>query len=607
MLFLSTRKLIITYLVLILAVCSVAKTELLMPVAVEIRLVGLSKTIEIESLQANLDVLATTDVELFSLLRLGLSYKIRHVDERMATIEWSRAMHSSDELADADEIDTQISLVHDAFTGFVVYVFYSGEQTIIRKAYSSDPVKGGDAACSTQVWVSDKDRFAWIDLSARDPRRSYGQLLQGKGFVAFGRTVPQPGDISRTSFTARLAALCHRAALQLAIPFPLRNRPPIVSSFDEKATVRLILIGAREHMKQTEMIKSRWEKHFLGPLRQVSKEVDIEFETIMVNLEDCPICAAAHELSIRSKEQSELLDPQMMCQVLEKSSFAAVSLNKPQNKKNAVLNVFVFKTASGPLLMEHSKQQTSEIGNCIVGVEGVSSDISIPTHFQCREDGRTVTTDSWDITRQVLASALKVLFAIAPSYETYSTAIGGLREDHLFAVGHTPFGPFSRSTKLSKSIEDSTWRNVLVWHLAETLEALAGIRKEIENLDFGKKRELVKLIDASEGAARRSMGFIGLLDVTHAKEFANEARRLSMEAKIIFDQLQFVEECSSIQDEDAETNSNVSLIPFLLLFMAFAVIYEMRISKVRMFVRDMRPSVARPERKHFQLPAKKVD
>jgi len=600
--------------------------SLLVPNSVEIRLVGLREFLSAEALQQSLDALSTTDVQLYPGIQLGLSYKVRMYDTRINAESDLVQSKSGDDLARADEMDQKIFERHEPSQSFVFYVLYS---KVKRRAYATDPTRSGDdECCATQVWSSEKARFAWIDFAAVDPPSEYGPLLDGEGYVSFGRAIPKPEDMSRPSFLSKLAALCHRATLHLAAPSPSRIKP-FVNPF-ERSTVRIfVMVASSSHpLKDREAgsIRARWETKVLSPLRQVAKILNpnLTFEVVMVEMATCPVCAAAHELAIENGERTEVLNPKKLREVL----LAKFGSPATSNLLARMFNVFVYRSDTGPLLLvEGGKdRQVAVFEDSIVAVEGSSSEVTVPSAFQCGGQASALTLDTSDVTRQVLAGALQALFGVTPTAERYSAALERSTHDYLFEVGHTPFGPLSRSVALSSAIVAASVRNPILAHLAETVALHRQVHFNLSGMNnLPNMPEVLQLLRESESLARRSAGFLGLVDIEHAKEFALGTRRPLERAMEILGKVEVITECfpesgegeASHDDEHHDSNLlGLSLIPLLLLFTLGAVMYETRMTVLtQTFVpegsssssRRQHRTGSRKEFKAFAAPAKKVD
>jgi hypothetical protein len=603
--------------------CCFAMAPILVPVSVEVRLVGLEKYISVEQVQIALDALATIDSFIFPSLRLGISYRARSYDEKLVSpsdVDFKQTK-IKDGLANAEEMDEKIFQKHENLRGFVIYLINDMHGNFAtRRAYSSDTTSTGDDYCATQVWVSRRGRYAWIDLAAIEPASDYGPLFDGEGFVSHGRAIPRPVDFTKASFVSRLAALCHRASLHLALPTP-QSSISLASSLSPIVIHTYIIASSLDASDNDGLkIRTRWERNFVEPLKQATAVLNsnVTFDIRVISLATCPVCAAAHELALRVRERKDELDARNFRDILMKG-LAVETLNSD------AFHVFVYKTDIGPFLFEGSKQ-TVTFSNSLVAIEGTSTEIGIPTNFQCGKEGRAVTSDIFDVSRQAVAGVLQSVFGVAPTYQRYSAALGRFTNDYLFTVGHTPFGPFSRSTHLSMAIQDSVWRNPLLSHLSRSVAILNHVRQEIAELNFPKRKEVLGHLENAELFLRRSSVFIGLLDVEHAKEFALEARKSGLEAKELVSKLTFAFECVSLEDspsggdyayiserDDASFTSafKLSIIPFLLLFIVFAILYETKIARIRSFISEFPSSTQYRNRlakdSVFVTPAKKVD
>lgn len=118
----------------------------------------------------------------------------------------------------------------------------------------------------------------------------------------------------------------------------------------------------------------------------------------------------------------------------------------------------------------------------VLGVQCKSA--YLHSEFACRRhaDGQAqlVLLPTRDATQAITAAALQTLFGVVPTHESTRSVATTATRDHsfLWAVGHTPFGPFAAGTPtrgeeaLSFALRDACARNQLLGALNHTLESL---------------------------------------------------------------------------------------------------------------------------------------
>ena len=77
-----------------------------------------------------------------------------------------------------------------------------------------------------------------------------------------------------------------------------------------------------------------------------------------------------------------------------------------------------------------------------------------------------------DVERHVLAGLTTAMTGMPPPYEVYSASRQTLGQNWLWAVGHTPFGPYSACRTLSLLARHAAHRNALVGRLEKLLRKM---------------------------------------------------------------------------------------------------------------------------------------
>lgn len=117
-----------------------------------------------------------------------------------------------------------------------------------------------------------------------------------------------------------------------------------------------------------------------------------------------------------------------------------------------VMRVFIYDlAATQPVLLDRSHQSVA-FDDMVVAVQSRAAPPR-DVDFECA--GRDLTMDPRDASRATLAAILTAGWGIVPAYQTWSPHRNDTERDFMFATGNTPFGHFSRETKLNFAIKDA--------------------------------------------------------------------------------------------------------------------------------------------------------
>ena len=85
-----------------------------------------------------------------------------------------------------------------------------------------------------------------------------------------------------------------------------------------------------------------------------------------------------------------------------------------------------------------------------------------------------------NVERHVLAGLVTALTGTPPPYELYSLDRGEVVQNWLWAVGHTPFGPYSSCKALSVLETHAAHRNALLGRLERLLRRLGDASSQLD-------------------------------------------------------------------------------------------------------------------------------
>lgn len=114
-----------------------------------------------------------------------------------------------------------------------------------------------------------------------------------------------------------------------------------------------------------------------------------------------------------------------------------------------------------------------------------------------------------DVQRHVVAGLTSALTGLPPPYELYHPKRGVI-QDWLWAVGHTPFGPYSTCRTLSLLAQHAAYRNALLGRLEHLL---ANVRETVGALDefIEEYAAAFKLQDKEMEQLQRESSWLDLL------------------------------------------------------------------------------------------------
>jgi len=136
-----------------------------------------------------------------------------------------------------------------------------------------------------------------------------------------------------------------------------------------------------------------------------------------------------------------------------------------------VVPVFIFDISDLDILLIDRTHQAVSFPDMVVAIQ-------IPLSraiFDYTCSGRTVAVNPKDATRPVMAALVSTLWGVAPTYQAWDVQHSQVKENYMWAVGNTPFGPFSSATTLSFAQTEAAKRFRLYSFIESALRRLSGL------------------------------------------------------------------------------------------------------------------------------------
>eukprot|EP00897_Mesotaenium_endlicherianum_P006582 jgi/Mesen1/5952/ME000301S05071 len=332
---------------------------------------------------------------------------------------------------------------------------------------------------------SGKDRYMWIDLTAGPV--SYGPAVHGHGLVTNASFVQVSKAQPLGVLTAHLVTMAAHAVAHVASPAMYHYPIP----FAKHAEVRLIVLrsgGDGEGRGQQGIDLASIEKELTSKIREQSillPHQELSFATSHLSFSRCAFCAAAYSRSLRTHAGKTLdegkgmqvqtyLDSEQLHHLLrsfwpEIKTAAEIqdahSMELEATDSWRMIPIFLLDLDSIETILLDRTDQAVAYDDMVLAVR--TKGPKYASEFTC--NGEAVQLDPTDVTRPALAALLQTGWGITPPYMTWSKLHSRIEDDYRWAVGKTPFGPFSTSRELSLLVFDSARRNILYTLLNETL------------------------------------------------------------------------------------------------------------------------------------------
>eukprot|EP00899_Mesostigma_viride_P024805 jgi/Mesvir1/5509/Mv15550-RA.1 len=400
---------------------------------------------------------------------------------------------------------------------YTVYIL-SLPPPVTPYAYGHDERSGdGATACLGNTWMSQKERYLWVDLTAGP--LDFGFSLLGPGAVT-PKSIPRldnylPKKLA-SAIIPDLLAMVNEAALYLLAP-SLERYP---TWYWDTTEVRLIRIlgdvdgvgpGGRA-AGQGQGVGGRdakWDGVNWPDIQDELRSLlltgqRLEFTSYSVALADCDYCVAAFSRALRtySVKMAEgviahsYLDSEELHLWLEKFRHEIMEeVGVPQTRENEraekwvydsplnvrserrrVLLVYLWDLThlAGFLpnrVMLDTQKMALSFPQMVIAVHSNTHDKNV--FFAC--NGKRIAVNPGDVTRPVLASLLRAGWGVASTHRRWGVLQNATLQNYLWATGLTPFGPLSPATRLSFVQRDAAMRNVILSHLSHQISEMGDL------------------------------------------------------------------------------------------------------------------------------------
>ncbi|KAL3679211.1 hypothetical protein R1sor_022167 [Riccia sorocarpa] len=354
--------------------------------------------------------------------------------------------------------------------------------------------------CAGTFWTG-KDRYMWIDIGAGPVE--YGPSTSGEGYVK-GEMFPTAQSYGLNQYQnvllADLAAMIWSAARMLFVP---SVRIPV--SFEPDTEVHIIHIQGANTTDESLGIELKLiQDAFLNDKDSLLlPHQKLRFKEFSLKLKDCALCAAALARAHRTYTArvflerynlfvEDYLDSKQLHEFLsEFGSELEEKMGIESEPTARVLPVYVLDVDSDRQLLLDRYHQVIPFRDMVIAVRSKAG--QVVTEYSC--NGRPMVAQTRMLERPIVGALLQSLFGVAPTHLTWSAEHNSSLVDYRWAVGQTPFGPFSDSMSLSFAQRDAAPRNVLFSMLNQSISSALELLETIkvhggEKKLFGQKRHL---------------------------------------------------------------------------------------------------------------------
>lgn len=219
----------------------------------------------------------------------------------------------------------------------------------------------------------------------------------------------------------------------------------------------------------------------------------LKFQTYSLQFSSCPLCVSAFTRSLKSSTSrilfdqyalfvSEYLDSSQLHALLSDYSEdiavqAGVQERVPREVQPRIVPVYVFDIDSDRQLSLDRYHQVMPFKDMVIAVRTKALQ-HMMSDYSC--NGRPTLTFIRELDRPLVAALLQTLWGVSPTHLTWSAQHNSTVADYRWAVGPTPFGPFSDLLSLSFAQTDPARRNVLYSMLNASVTSALDILEAID-------------------------------------------------------------------------------------------------------------------------------
>lgn len=440
------------------------------------------------------------------------------------------------------------------------YVDDGDEANATHARHPSHGVEGSSAgarhagACPTTKWVG-TERYAWIDLSAGPV--AYGSSTAADGVVT-EHTMPRitryrslvEADPTRAAreLTVELAALVHDSSRFLLAP-PMWRQPR--RTYD---VVKLVVVVVHAPDAGGVAPPPFDAAPLLAQLPQLASSSPSQRVDVVVHnhtFDSCRLCAAAYAAAIKShtsavrdgsrasglrsqvhpylssKELAAWLD-RFGQQMPGLAPYRFGAHNAKHHTAELVVPAFVYSLAEPMMLLLDRFHQAVATRDMVLAVQSRAGLAKLDD--ACA--GSAMLLETARASRGVLGALLQAGWGVAPSDLAWSAAHNASEPSLLWAVGRTPFGPYSARAQLSFALRDAAARHALHARAAEVLaevHELAGYYAEFgvevdAVLREGPQLTLLRRLNVLRYKLERAGAYLSLHNFGHARYYLLSTR-----------------------------------------------------------------------------------
>ncbi|KAL1508265.1 hypothetical protein AB1Y20_004381 [Prymnesium parvum] len=310
------------------------------------------------------------------------------------------------------------------------------------------------------------ERYLWVDLAAAP--------------LAFGGGAALPPLHSAGSPAEAAARLAVELAALVKSTCRFVLAPPLTWMPAAAHTLLSVVVVVIADSTATESAPALDIEPLAHELRQLATPAQqVRIETVRTSFVECKLCAAAYAAAIKSApdaggvELLPYLDARSIREWLLRFRDELPGLRgRRASPSELVLPAFVFSLASRARLLLDQRHQAMAFSDVVLAVQTRAPASAIDE--QC--DGQPLSMQ-WDrVERPLLAALLQAAWRVSSPTTAWSESHNTSEANMLWAVGRTPFGPFSARLELSFALRDAAVRGPLHAVAAEVLWEVASLR-----------------------------------------------------------------------------------------------------------------------------------
>eukprot|EP01090_Pellita_catalonica_P016829 TRINITY_DN4946_c0_g2_i1.p1 TRINITY_DN4946_c0_g2~~TRINITY_DN4946_c0_g2_i1.p1 ORF type:complete len:722 (-),score=81.12 TRINITY_DN4946_c0_g2_i1:647-2812(-) len=333
--------------------------------------------------------------------------------------------------------------------------------------------------CPTTMWMDSSDRLMWIDLSAGPIE--YGPQNSGEGVVSED-SFPNVQDDKYVLMTD-IVTFVHKATTFVISPtfyFPLSTRAisqttrfNIFEFVDiDEDKVEGVESKIEAYINEIDLIKNARDR--------AGVEIEIKYHRISLasDVTGAVITNLIYANSMKTHTSTthrsgalrlkvhRYLDSTALHKWLKDYDNVIMDMAGADVLEGNAYPIYLFNIRGlSDIALLDREFQALAFPDMVIAVQ-----TNVPralSDFEC--DGEPVIFSPTDASRDIVAAMLSTAWGITPTHLTWDSAHLRTRDDFTFAVGNTPFGPFSPNGQLSFSQYDQMAKAIVYRHIFNVL------------------------------------------------------------------------------------------------------------------------------------------